>query len=76
MMGWSDVNSWLYGIFAMLVGGTVYLIRSIFTNQKQIDMLKQKLDLQEQHRMERDKRFEEQLLEIRTDLKALMKHQM
>lgn len=76
MMGWSDVNSWLYGIFAMLVGGVVYLVRSIFTNQKQIDMLKQKLDLQEQHRMERDKRFEEQLLEIRTDLKALMKHQM
>lgn len=68
---WSNVNTWLYGIAMTLLGGIVYLIRRVFTNQAEIELLKQRLELYEHYRKEQTSEIKNQLIEIRSDLKAL-----
>lgn len=51
--------SWLV---VTLLGGILWLIRRVFTNQKQIELL--------QHSIERDR---EDLIEVRQDVKELLK---
>lgn len=71
MMDWSNVNTWLYGIAMTLLGGIVYLVRRVFTNQAEIELLKQRLELYEHYRKEQTSEIKNQLIEIRSDLKAL-----
>ena len=71
---WSNVNTWLFGIAMTLLGGIVYLVRRVFTNQAEIELLKQRLELYEHYRKEQTAEIKNQLIEIRTDLKLLMKH--
>lgn len=70
---WSSVNTWLYGTAAMLVGGVVYLVRRVFTNQAEINLMKQRLELYEHYRKEQTTEITNQLIEIRTDVKTLMR---
>ncbi len=72
-MNWDHINVWLYGIFMAMVGGIGYLVRVIFTNQVQVQLLKEKLDLQDMYRMERDLKLDSQLTELRSDIKTLMR---
>lgn len=71
-MDFSHINTWLYGIFGMLVAGVLYLLRTIFTNQKQIELLQQRIELQEVYSRHRDSNLDTQLKEIRTDIKSMM----
>lgn len=73
MLGVDHLNTWLYGLFGMIVGGIIYLLRVIFTNQKQIELLQQKITLQEHYSKTRDSKLDNQLMEIRSDIKSLMK---
>lgn len=41
---WDNLNTWLYGLVTALTGGALVLIRRLFTNEKQIALLKQELD--------------------------------
>lgn len=70
---WSNVNTWLYGIAMTLLGGIIYLIRRVFTNQAEIELLKQRLELYEHYRKEQTSEIKNQLIEIRADLKALVR---
>lgn len=70
IIDWSNVNTWLYGMVMTLIGGIVYLVRRVFTNQAEINLIKEKMALHEQYRAERDKEIKEQLVEIRSDLKS------
>lgn len=70
---WSNVNTWLYGIVMTLIGGIVYLVRRVFTNQAELELLKQRLELYEHYRKEQTASIQNQLIEIRTDIKSLMK---
>lgn len=70
---WSNVNTWLYGIVMTLLGGLVYLVRRVFTNQAELELLKQRLELYEHYRKEQTATIHNQLIEIRTDIKSLMR---
>lgn len=70
---WTNLNMWVYGFITALIGGCVILIRKVLTNERQIDLLKQQLDITNQYRKERDEKMEHQLTEIRSDIKALIK---
>lgn len=70
---WSNVNTWLYGTAMMLLGGIIYLVRRVFTNQAEVELLKQRLEMYESHRKEQATVVHNQLIEIRTDIKSLMR---
>lgn len=70
---WSNVNTWLYGIAMTLLGGIIYLIRRVFTNQAEIELLKQRLELYEHYRKEQTSEIKNQLIEIRADIKSLVR---
>lgn len=72
-MTWEHFNMWLYGLVATLLGGIVYLIRMVFTNNTQLKLLKQQLEIQNASLQRRDDKIDNHLLEIRTDIKALMR---
>ena len=72
-MNWSDLNTWLYGVASALAGFVFVLIRKVLTNEKQVELLKQQLTLQEESRKERDNYIQSQLSELRTDVKILMR---
>lgn len=71
---WSNVNTWLYGIAMTLLGGIIYLVRRVFTNQAELELLKQRLDLYEHYRKEQTATIHNQLIEIRSDIKSLMRN--
>lgn len=70
---WSNINTWLYGLAMTLLGGIIYLVRRVFTNQTEINLLTQRLDLYEHYRKEQTTAMHNQLIEIRTDIKSLMR---
>jgi hypothetical protein len=70
---WSNINTWLYGIVMTLVGGIIYLVRRVFTNQAELELLKQRLELYEHYRKEQTAEIKNQLIEIRSDIKSLMR---
>lgn len=49
------------------------LVRKILTNEKQLELLKQQLALQEENRKERDAVIQSQLSELRDDVKEIMR---
>lgn len=71
---WSNVNTWLYGIAMTLLGGIIYLVRRVFTNQAELELLKQRLELYEHYRKEQTAVIHNQLIEIRTDIKSIMRN--
>ncbi len=72
-MNWDHFNMWLYGIITSMVAGIIYLVRMVFTNNTQIQLLKQQLILQHASLERRDDKIDSQLVEIRSDIKTLMK---
>lgn len=72
-MSWSDISAWLLWAVAGIVTGIIILVRRIFTNERQIELLKQEMLNREKYRIETDARIAAQLLELRTDIKTLMR---
>lgn len=56
----------------MFVASVLYLLRVIFTNQKEIGLLQQRIEIQEAYSRHRDSNLDNQLREIRTDIKSMM----
>lgn len=54
-------------IVAAILGGMLWLVRRVFTNQKQLELLRQELDTRDELR----KRDREDLLEVKSDLKEI-----
>lgn len=74
-MSWDNLNAWLYGIASALAGFVVLLIRKVLTNERQLELLKQQLNIQEENRKERDSQIQSQLSELRTDIKIIMREE-
>jgi len=69
----SEINTWIYGIVSAIVIGIVGLVRRLITNEKQIELLKKEIAMREEYRVQRDDRLDSHMLEMRTDIKLLMK---
>lgn len=68
-LGWAVVS---------LLGGVVWVVRRIFTNQKQIELLQQELSAREDMRMrDRDdlKEVKGDVKELRQDIRRLVENQ-
>lgn len=68
-MNWSEINTWLYGVASALAGFVVILIRKVFTNEKQIELLKQQINFQKEQFTD----LQNDLKEVRDDVKALIR---
>ena len=68
----SEINTWLYGIASTSVGAIFVLARKIITNEQQINLLKQEISVRKEYEKDRDAKIEEQIKELRQDVKALV----
>lgn len=68
----AELNVWLYGLVSALLGGVVWVVRKISTNEKQLALLKAEIALREEYRTKQDEEIKSQLLEIRTDIKSVL----
>lgn len=66
---WEDINMWLYGVASSLGALVIVLVRKVFTNEKQIELLKQQINAQEGRFAE----FRNDLKEVRDDIKILIR---
>lgn len=63
----------LYGtILVSVAGGVGFLIRKIFTSERQIELLKHELTNLQRSREDHDDNVDKQLSEIRHDIKNLL----
>lgn len=69
---WEDVNMYVYGVISALATGVVLLVRKVITNERQIDLLRQEINLRNESYQEANREMKEQLSEIRSDVKQLM----
>lgn len=73
MTGWENFNVYIYGLLSALFTGILLLVRKVITNEKQIELLKQHIAQQETFNQQRNQDIKDQLIEIRSDVKQLMK---
>lgn len=59
---WDNLNMWVYGLVTALITGVIILVRKVFTNEKQIALLKQDLD-----------HIREDVKEMKQDIKQLVR---
>lgn len=72
-MWWEfDVRQFYVTMFTATIAGIVGLLRIIFTSKSQIEQLQKTLKHLEDGRKERDDNLDEQLKEIRHDIKNLL----
>lgn len=72
-MWWEfDVRQFYVTILTAVIAGIVGLLRVIFTNKTQIEQLEESLKHLETSRDNRDKQLDNQLSEIRHDIKNLL----
>lgn len=69
---WAYLNNLVYIVFSAIVGAFVMLIRKVLTNEKEIGLLKQEIKQRQEDRKLRDEQFDDQLREIRSDVKQLI----
>lgn len=67
-----DIRQFYVTILVSLAGGVGFLIRKIFTSERQIDLLKQELQHLQESRDAHDKELKEQLSEMRADIKNIL----
>ena len=67
-----DINMYIYGVISALATGVVLLVRKVITNERQIDLLRQEINLRNESYQEANREMKEQLSEIRSDVKQLM----
>lgn len=66
------INTAIGTIFAALSAFVAFLIRKILTNEKRISLLEAEIEQRDEYRKERDLFLNEQLSEIRDDIKRLI----
>ena len=69
---WASLNNFLYVVMGALVGAITFLVRKVLTNDKEIALLKKDLEQRNEQRKERDDIINDQLSEIRSDIKRLI----
>jgi len=67
-----DIRQFYVTILVSVAGGIGFLIRKIFTSERQIELLKQELVNLQDGRQVHDKNVDNQLSEIRHDIKNLL----
>jgi hypothetical protein len=67
-----DIRQFYVTIMVGIAGGVGFLIRKIFTSERQIELLKQELQNIQAGRENHDTRVDGQLQEIRHDIKNLL----
>lgn len=69
---WASLNNLIYVVTGTLAGAIAFLVRKVLTNDKEIALLKNRLEQLNEQRKERDDIINDQLVEIRTDIKKLI----
>ena len=69
---WASLNNLIYVVTGALVGAITFLVRKVLTNDKEIALLKNDLEQRNEQRKERDDVINDQLSEIRSDIKRLI----
>lgn len=80
---WTQLNNFIYVIMGSIVGAFVLLVRKIFTNERQIELLKAEIKQRNESRKDYDENLrveladnrsniDKQLAEIRHDIKNLL----
>lgn len=80
---WTQLNNLIYVIMGAIVGAFVLLVRKIFTNERQIELLKAEIKQRNETRKDYDdnlskelaenrQNIDKQLAEIRHDIKNLL----
>lgn len=79
---WQRLDDLIWLAVTMTVSGVVYLVRRVFTNQKQIEMLRQEIDAREQKRTEANRvievslsKLEDGLEEVKEEVRYLRRNQ-
>lgn len=67
-----DIRQFYVTILVSVAGGIGFLIRKIFTSERQIELLKHELRSLQQSRIDHDADLKGQLSEIRHDIKNLL----
>lgn len=70
---WEDINSWLLAIASGAASMILLLIRKVSTNEKKIALLEAEIATREAYRKDRDEALDEQLTELRRDIKDLLR---
>jgi len=70
---WTSLQNFIYVIMGAIVGAFVLLIRKVLTNDTEIKLLKAEIAQRNEYREQKDEEFNEQLKEIRSDVKRLIR---
>jgi hypothetical protein len=72
MNWWESLNNLIYIVMGAVAGAVAFLVRKVLTNDKQIALLEAEIKQRNETRIERDNNLDDQLSEIRTDIKRLI----
>ena len=67
-----DIRQFYVTIMVSIAGGVTFLIRKIFTSERQIELLQNELKSLQNSRTVHDKEIKDDLSEIRHDIKNLL----
>jgi uncharacterized membrane protein (DUF106 family) len=73
MNWWDSLNNFIYIVMGAVAGAVAFLVRKVLTNDKQIALLEAEIKQRNEARMERDENLDNQLSEIRSDIKRLIR---
>lgn len=72
MNWWESLNNFIYIVMGAVAGAVAFLVRKVLTNDKQIALLEAEIKQRNETRIERDNNLDDQLSEIRMDIKHLI----
>lgn len=79
---WQKLDDLVYYLVVSAISGTIYLIRRVFTNQKQIELLRREIESREEKRTESNKvielslcKLEDGLEEVKEEVRYLRRNQ-
>lgn len=67
-----DIRQFYITILVAVASGVGFLIRKIFTSERQIELLKQELQMLQKNREDHDDDLKDTLTEMRHDIKNLL----
>lgn len=73
MNWWESLNNFIYIVMGAVAGAVAFLVRKVLTNDKQIALLEAEIKQRNETRIERDENLDNQLSEIRSDIKRLIR---
>lgn len=73
MNWWESLNNFIYIVMGTVAGTIAFLVRKVLTNDKQIALLEAEIKQHNETRIERDENLDNQLSEIRSDIKRLIR---